>query len=298
LTDVSAQEVTVAAVNFSGAWGDKEENLARIERWLREASEAGVQIACFPELALSGYECDEALNGDGPCALHLEAAETIPGPATERLQRTCGDLGIYAIVGMPERDPEHPDRLYLSAAVIGPEGVLGAHRKTIVVGEPLYTESACFQPGSGVSSFETQFGPIGVLICYEFSLVPELARLAYLQGARIIFGLNSSPTGEAKPEFFRQQTAARATDSLIYAVGCNRVGRENKREYYGHSTIAGPRYPRLSEILASGGDGEELVAATLDLSALEAWPERHFDPRSQANWQLIARAYGDVADGS
>jgi predicted amidohydrolase len=295
---VTPSNVTVAAVNFAGVWGDAQENLRRIEERTREATGLGAEIVCFPELALSGYECDtDSLRKGRPCALHREAAETIPGPATRRLEKVCRELSVYAIVGMPERDPERGSDLYIAAAVIGPDGLVGTHRKTTVVGEPRYTESSCFRAGSSVNTLATRFGRIGVLICYEFSLVPELARLQYLQGARIVFGLNSSPAGDGKPEFFRQQTAARATDNLIYAVGCNRVGRENQREYYGHSTIAGPAYPRLSEVLASGGNGEEIVWARLELAALNAWPQRNFDPRTNVNWPLITRAYGAACEG-
>jgi predicted amidohydrolase len=286
---------TVGAVNFEGVWGDKAANLEKIERHLREAAALGVDMVCFPELALSGYECAEGSDEDGPCSLHVQMAETIPGPSTDALERLCGELGIYAIVGMPERDAGDPERLYISAAVVGPEGLVGRRRKTCVIGPPLYTETRCFTAGDELPVFSTEHGLVGVLICYEFSLAPELARILYLKGARIIFNLNASPAGEGKPEFLARQTGARATESLIYSVTCNRVGRELTREYYGHSTIAGPAYPQLHHVLAQGADREGLVHATLDLAALDAWEERNFDPGGNLAWELIAREYGQLA---
>jgi beta-ureidopropionase len=283
-------ELTVGAVNFEGVWGDKAANLEKIERHLRTAAALGVDVVCFPELALSGYECAEG--SDAPCSLHLEAAETIPGPATDALARLCRELGVYAIVGMPERDGE---RLYIAAAVVGPEGLVGNRRKTCVIGPPLYSETRCFHAGDELPVFETAHGTIGVLICYEFSLAPELSRILYLKGARVIFNLNASPAGEGKPEFLVRQAGARATESLIYTVTCNRVGRERTREYYGHSTIAGPAYPRLHQVLAQGSDREELVYATIDLAALDAWEVRNFDPRGNLAWELIAREYAKLA---
>jgi predicted amidohydrolase len=283
--------VAVAAVNYLGVWGDKAANLEKITRQIREAAAAGVEIVCFPELALSGYECDDADGGGGPCRLHMEAAETIPGAATDVFGQVCRDHGIYAIVGMPERDPDESERLYISAAVIGPEGLLGKHRKTSVIGPPLFSEPRCFQPGAEMAVFPTAHGIIGVLICYEFSFAPELSRICYLKGARILFNLNSSPLADGKPEFLTQQTGARATESLIYSVTSNRVGREANRTYYGHSTIAGPEYPRLNRVFARGGDEEQLVTASLPLDALDAWPEANFDPARNVSWDLVAREY-------
>jgi predicted amidohydrolase len=289
-------KISAAAVNYLGVWGDKAANLDKITRHVREAASVGIDIVCFPELALSGYECQGPREDGGPCAMHLEAAETIPGPATDELARHCRELDIYVILGMPERDPDEPDRLYISAAVIGPEGLVGTHRKTSVIGPPLFSETRCFHPGTELSVFDTAHGVIGVLICYEFSFVPELSRICYMKGARVLFNLNASPRAADKPAFLTQQTGARATESLIYSVTCNRVGREGSREYYGHSTIAGPTYPRLNRILARGEDREELVYATLDLAALDAWAQRRFDPARNVSWELIAREYALLAE--
>jgi predicted amidohydrolase len=292
----SRSKVSVAAVNYEGIWGDKAANLDKIKAHVREAAAVGVDIVCFPELALSGYECDEVHEDGSPCSMHVETAETIPGPATDELARLCRELDIYVIVGMPERDAADEERRYISAAVVGPEGLVGAHRKTCVIGPPLYTEPRCFEGGDEVPVFQTAHGTIGVLICYEFSLVPELARIQYLKGARILFNLNASPVGGGKPQFLTRQTAARATENLIYSVTSNRVGREASREYYGHSTIAGPAYPRLNRILAQGGEREELVYATVDLAALDAWSERNFDPAGNVDWELVAREYAQLSD--
>jgi predicted amidohydrolase len=288
--------VKVAAVNFEGVWGDKAANLKKIERYLREAAALDIDIVCFPELALSGYECAEG--DEGPCSLHMDAAETIPGPSTGALEQLCRELDLYAIVGMPERDPDDPERLYISAVVVGPEGLVGSRRKTCVIGPPLYSETRCFQAGEELPVFETAHGPIGVLICYEFSLAPELTRILSLKGARVVFNLNASPAGEGKPEFLARQTGARATENFIYSVTCNRVGRERTREYYGTSTIAGPAYPRLHQVFAQGSDSEELVHAGVDLAALDAWEERRFDPAGNLAWELIAREYAELAAGT
>ncbi|MEA2386960.1 MAG: 5-aminopentanamidase [Thermoleophilaceae bacterium] len=291
----TAGKVTVGAVNYAGIWADKAANLEKIERHIRDAAAVGVEIVAFPELAVSGYDCSEPPEGrSGPCSLHAESAETIPGPATDAIHALCRELGVYAIVSLPERDPDDAARLYISAAVIGPEGVVGTHRKTSVIGGRLFCEPSCFHAGTEVPVFETEHGRIAVLICYELGFVPELTRIAALKGAQIVFYVSSSPVGSGKPEYMLQQTGARATENLIYAVSANRTGQEPTRSYYGHSNIAGPTYPRLYRPLAQATDREELIYATLDMAAIDAWADQ-FNPAEHVNWDLISHEYAELA---
>ncbi|MDO8690397.1 MAG: carbon-nitrogen hydrolase family protein, partial [Dehalococcoidia bacterium] len=140
--------VTVGAVNWKGVWGDKSANLEKMKAKIREAARLGIDMLCFPELALTGYECsDEASSRQGPCALHAEGAETIPGPSTKEIAGLARELGIYVILGMPERDASDPRTLYISAAVVGPEGILGSYRKLHLATPPTWTEYYCFKPG-------------------------------------------------------------------------------------------------------------------------------------------------------
>ena len=291
--------VTVAGVNFRGVWGDKAANLERIKNQVQEAARLGINIIAFPELALSRYECGEEVHKHRKsCSMHTEVAETIPGPATEEIARLTKELGIYVIFGMPEKDAKDSDRLYISAAVIGPEGLIGKYRKLHLAGPPRFTESICFKPGSDLPTFETKYGPIGVLICYDFWVVPELSRLLFLKGARIIFNTSGSPVGPGKTQYMTQQVGCRASESFIYTVGCNHVGKDRTISYYGYSTIAGPVFPRMNMILAQGGEDEEIVHATINFETLRRWREVFVNLKSDVNWQLIVDEYQKVVRGS
>lgn len=258
---------TVGCVNFATAWGDRDANLARIRAAVEEAGRQGIDILAFPELALSGYECS-----DGDC-MHRRLAETIPGPATEEIAALARRFGMYVTFGMPERDRDHPSVCYISCPFIGPEGLVGRYRKVHVAPPPLFTETRCFRGGDEVPVFPTRYGPVGVQICADFWVYPELSRILMLKGARLIINCSGSASAPDRPYYLRQQTGARATENLVFTATANLTEREHTKHYYGHSTIAGPVWPRFVKILAAAGADEEIVSATLNFTQLERFRE-------------------------
>jgi len=283
------ETVSVACINFSPEWGNRAANLSKIKALSKEAAHQGNNIIIFPELALTGYECaqmpqtgiDETEKKS--CSMHKELAETIPGPSTNEITALARDLDVYIIFGMPEKDEKDPDTLYISSVVIGPEGLLGTYRKLHLAPLPRFTESLCFTPGNEVPVFETRYGIIGVLICYDFYFYPELARIMALKGADLLVNTSASAVGPGKPYFIVQQTGSRATENGVYCASANLVGKERTNSYYGHSVIAGPLTPRPAFIFAEGGETEEIVSATLSLKRLRVRKE-------QLNWQKDRQA--------
>jgi len=273
------ETVSVACVNFCPVWGDKAANLLKIKALSKQAADQGNNVIVFPELALSGYECSEDMGAEkGSCRMHRELAEPIPGPSTEDIQTLARKLDVYIIFGMPERDRAKSDAHYISAVIAGPDGLLGVYRKLHLAPPPRFTENLCFSPGNTVPVWETRYGIIGILICYDFYFYPELARIMALKGADLLINTSASSTGPGKPYFIVQQTGSRATENCVYAASANLVGKERTNTYYGHSVIAGPLTPRPAFIFAEGGETEEIVSATLSLKRLRARKE-------QLNWQ-------------
>jgi predicted amidohydrolase len=281
--------VTLACVNFQTVWGDKAANLEKMKGTVATAARFGNNIIVFPELALSGYDC-----GPPPCTHHKDTAETIPGPATEEMAKVAKDNGVYVIFGMPERDKEKPDTLYISSPLIGPEGLIGNYRKIHIAGPPLFKETDCFVGGNELPVFETRYGPIGIQICYDFWFFSELTKILALKGARLIINTTASPSGPAKEYFIVQETGNRATENTVFAGSANLVGKERVTNYYGHSCIAGPDVPRLTKIYAEGGGAEEIVTATLNFERLHIF-------QAAAHWakdrrsDLILREMQDLA---
>ena len=306
------QVVSVGCSNF--ARGDtKEESLARIEADIREAAAQGIDILTFPEGALTGtVDCSCRFEG-GACPAHREIAETVPGPSTEHIAALARELDLYVVFGMAETDPTDPKVLYNAAAVIGAEGILGTYRKVHLGSLPWVTEGITYRPGSSLPVFETRFGPIGVLICYDFWFNPELSRILTLKGARLLLNAAGTFAGPGKRDYAVQTTAVRAQENLVYAATANLVGgperadyssshldHQRADDYLGHSVIAGPAFPRFSQVFVEADDTPGLVSATLSFEKLHRWesvfPMREWRAgRQLAASKLIADEFAALA---
>jgi predicted amidohydrolase len=286
--------VSVACINFHTAWGDKAANLVKMKSFATDAAKQGNNIIVFPELALSGYECSEDIGTQKKsCRMHRESAEVIPGPSTEEMAQLAKTLDVYIIFGMPEQDKAKPARRYISSVIIAPERILGAYRKIHLPPRPRFTESLCFSPGDEVPVWETRYGKIGVLICYDFYFFPELARIMALKEATLLINTTASAAGPGKPYYLVQQTGSRATENLVYAASANLVGKERTKTYYGHSVIAGPHNPKPAFVFAEGGETEEIVSATLSFPRLNAYAEL-IDWKKRRRSQLINKEMNKV----
>ena len=278
--------MTIGVVNFTSVLGDVGATLTKVEANLREAGAQGVDLVVFPEEALTGLAgCDICRSGAGHCDYHHGLAETVPGPSTERIAVLCAEHDLYTAIGMVERDADDPEILYNAAAFIGPEGIQGTYRKLHLGSLPWVTEGVTFTPGSSLPVFETRFGPVGVQICYDFWFNPELSRLLALKGARVIVNCCGTFAGPGKRDYMVQTTATRAQENLCYVASANHVGGERSADSYsagqvdegraadmlGHSTIAGPAFPRFSQVLAEAGDTAEMVTATVSFEKLHRW---------------------------
>ena len=308
--------ITVACVNFTPVEGDKAATLARMEANIVEAAAQGSNLIVFPEEALSGAaRCAACQEQGSPCQEHLAFAETVPGESSERILALARELDVYVIFGLPERDPDDPQVLYNAAAVVGPEGIQGTYRKLHLGSLPWVTEGISFRPGDSLPIWETRYGPIGVLICYDFWLNPELSRLLALKGARLIVNCCASFAGPGKRDSMVQATATRAMENVVYTASANLVGGpsslssyagsdlvESPREanFQGHSVICGPAFPRFTHVFAEGGDTEEIVSATLNFERLHRWdavyPWRKWRrERQKETSALIAREFEKLA---
>ena len=159
---------------------------------------------------------------------------------------------------------------------------MGKYRKVHIPEDPGFHEKYYFTPGdkeSGFQVFDTKYGKIGALICWD-QWYPEAARITALKGAEIIF--YPTAIGMLKRESRKQKKIFRDAwitiqRSHAIANGCfvavvNRVGKESGNKFWGNSFVAGP----FGEIIKQGGEKEEIIMAEIDLSAIESqrreWP--------------------------
>lgn len=256
-----SRQVTIALGQIDCQLGNLSTNLDKIEHYIREAASQGTHIICFPELGTTGYRQD--LLGDKL----WELAEPIPGPTTSRIAAMAQELGVYVILPMIEKG-KMPGIVYNSAAFIGKDGtVQGAYRKV----HAYSTEGHYFTAGNTYPVFNTEFGKIGIMICYDMGF-PETARMLTLQGAEIIFV--PSAWCQEDEDIWDINIPCRALENRVFVAAVNRVGQEGEDlVMHGKSKIADTRGKTLVE---AARFQEDLIFATVDLDDLV--PARHQIP--------------------
>ena len=291
-------KATLAVVNFNGEWGNKPARLEKMMAQVKLAARQGADIIVFPELALSGYECDEeGTRLMKPCKMHEEAAEIVPGPSTNEMAKLAKELGVYVIFGMPELDKADPKVRYIAAAIVAPEGVLGTYRKLHLAPPPSFREDSCFTPGNEIPVWETKFGLVGVVICYDFFFFPELSRILALKGARLVINVSASPSFEpGKCELFTRQTGAMASENFIYTASANLVGIDRVTHFHGNSTIAGPTNSRFGSILALAGETEEVIMVSLNFDLVDYWNKVALNWKAARQTRLITEEFLKLAN--
>lgn len=283
--------LTISCINWCGQWGDKTANMEKMKEKTLEASNMGAAVVVFPELALSGYECSEEIRfKQKTCSMHFDLAETIPGPSTEEIAKVAQELGVYVIFGMPEIDAQNREFVYNSVAVIGPEGLVGRYRKLHLPDVPQFTEKLCFVAGNELPVFDTSFGRIGIQICMDFAMVPELTRLQSLKGAQIVISPSAIPLSISRYSSIPQLAARRGVDNQVYTAVANHTGKERTVEFAGYSTIAGPSPSRPLNIYANAEESEEIVTATLNMKSLR-YIQNKRNMKRKINWKFIADEY-------
>ncbi|WP_045218459.1 carbon-nitrogen hydrolase [Desulfonatronum thioautotrophicum] len=279
---------------------DPRQSLAKAEEFVRQAARLGAQVICLPELFRSPYFCQL----EDP--EFFAWAESIPGPATEALGQVAREEQVVVLASLFER--RGPGVYHNTLAVIDADGtLLGLYRKMHIPDDPGYYEKYFFAPGdTGFKNFDTRFGRIGGLVCWD-QWYPEAARITALHGAVALF----YPTAigwhpEEKAQFGAEQQDAwitvqrgHAVANGIYVAVVNRIGHEIPPsggpgiEFWGNSFVAGP----MGELLCrASADKEEILLAEIDPARLETvrqhWPFFR-DRRIDAYGGITSRYLGD-----
>jgi N-carbamoylputrescine amidase len=277
MSSPQADSFTLGLVQTSCA-ADPDANLERALSGIRQAARGGAQIVCLQELFRSLYFCQR----QDPALFDL--AEPIPGPSSEQLSRAARETGTVVVASLFER--RSPGLYHNTAAVFDADGsLLGLYRKTHVPDDPLYFEKYYFTPGDlGFRAFDTRFGRIGVLVCWD-QWFPEAARLTALQGAEVLLyptaigwhPREKAEHGAAQREAWQTVQRAHAIASGVFLAATNRVGHEGPAdgglEFWGSSFVSDP----FGVVLARAPeDREEVLVVACDRRRLEEvrrnWP--------------------------
>jgi N-carbamoylputrescine amidase len=277
-----------------------QENVAKCLAKIEDAARRGAKIICTQELFTSLYFC-QTENHD-----HFKLAEPIPGPTTEALCAVAAQHEVVIVGSLFER--RAPGVYHNTAVVIDADGkLLGKYRKMHIPDDPLFYEKFYFTPGDlGFKAWDTRYGKIGVLICWD-QWYPEGARLTALQGAQILFyptAIGWQPDefeeyGERQHASWELIQRSHAVANGVYVAAINRVGHEQTPpghpgkgiQFWGQSFLADP-----SGQIVTRGDvhQEEILLAEVDFDKLDVqrthWPflrDRRIDAYGEITKRMI-----------
>jgi N-carbamoylputrescine amidase len=256
--------VRVASIQCS-LGGDYEQNVNKVERFVREAAKRGAQIVLPSELFAGVYFCRREVADFFAWAEPFEDSKTI-----RRFAKLAGELGIVLPISFFEQDGQ---QYYNSIAIADADGkVLGRYRKSHIPDGPGYEEKFYFRPGhDGFRVWKTRFATIGVAICWD-QWFPEAARAMALMDAEILFYPTAIGSEPEEPEFdtrdpWQRAMVGHAVCNHMPLVAANRVGDEEGQLFYGSSFICDHRGDKLAEL---DRKEEGVITADFDLAKIRA----------------------------
>lgn len=248
------EKIKIAAIQMPTV-ADKMENVRTVKTYLEKIKDENPDFVILPEMFCCPYQPEN----------FPIYAEKEGGPVWQQLSGYAKQYGIYLIGGsMPEKDAE--GNVYNTSYIFDREGKqIGKHRKVHlfdidVKGGQTFKESDTLTAGDSDTVFDTEFGKIGVMLCFDIRF-PELSRMMVNDGAKVIFvpAAFNMTTGPAHWELsFR----TRALDNQIYMVGCA-PARDVSAGYisWGHSIVTDP-WGRVIDML---DEKKGILLAELDM---------------------------------
>lgn len=236
---------------------DKAETMSKAERMVREAKQNEAEIVCLPEM----WSCPYSKK------YFRQFADAENGETQTAMSRWARENDLILVGGsIPEREG---DKLYNTCFVYNENGEqIARHRKIHLFDVDFengisFKESNNFEAGRDITVFDTKFGKMGVIICFDIRF-PELSRAVANRGAQVIFcpAQFNMTTG---PKHWELSVRARAMDNELYFVAAAAARYEGfDYECWGHSTVAGP----FGMVLASCDEKEQILYCDIDLDEI------------------------------
>lgn len=268
---------TAAVIQMAASPDDPLATASHAAERLREAASAGAKLAVFPEALIGGYPKGASFGapigmrkpeGRAAFARYHAAAIDLDGPEVALLAEACAESGIFAVVGVIERDGA---TLYCTVLYFdGAQGLVGKHRKLMpTAGERLIWG---FGDGSTMPVFRTAFGTVGAVICWE-NYMPALRMHMYHQGVT----LYCAPTADDRDTWLPTMRHVAMEGRCFVLTACQYITRAaygpdhesalgddpDRVMMRGGSAIMGP----MGQVLAGPDfDGETILYATIDPS--------------------------------
>lgn len=287
------QSVRVAVIQAASIIMDKDATIDKAITLIQQATEKGAKIVVFPEAFIPAYPRGLSFgtiigsrsdDGRKDWYQYWDNSIPVPGDATDQLGIAAREAGVYLIMGVIERDSEYSGgSLYCSVLFFGPDGVLlGKHRKL----KPTAAERIVWGEGDGstLPVFDTPFGKIGALICWE-NYMPLARAAMYAQGVQIYI----APTADAR-ETWQSTIRHIAMEGRCFVLSCNQYVT---RDMYPKDLACYSDLKSSPEVMCTGGSAvvgpmgdyvaepvwgkEEVIIADLDMKQI-VYSQFDFDP--------------------
>ena len=231
--------------------------LEKAEAMVREAAANGADVVCLPEM----FTCPYA------SAYFHKFADAGHTQALEEMSAWAKDNHILLIGGsVPELSE---GKLYNTCFVFNQDGrQIARHRKVHLFDVDLpgmrFFESHTFSPGNEITVFDTDFGRMGVGICFDVRF-PELFRAMAKRGAEVIF-LPAQFNMTTGPAHWQPTLRMRALDNEVFFIAASAARYEGfAYECWGHSTVVDP----YGAVIASCDEKEQILYASIDTTRVD-----------------------------
>ena len=238
---------------------DKKENIKKASLMIKESVAKNADFIVLPEMFNCPYSNDKFIE-------YCESEQD--SPTLKEISKLAKDNDVYILAGsIPESEG---DALYNTSFLFDKNGkIIGKHRKMhlfdIDVKDKItFKESDVLTAGDDFTIADTEFGKIGIGICYDIRF-PELARIMVENGALILFypGAFNMTTGPAHWELLFK---SRALDNQIFCVGvAPALNSAASYHSYGHSIITNP----WGEVVVEADEKEQIIISEIDLNELK-----------------------------
>jgi NAD+ synthase (glutamine-hydrolysing) len=263
LTSAAERRLRLALAQINPSVGDLAGNARGIRAGMERAAAQGVQVVCFPELALTGYPPEDLLLKPNFIRDTRRALDDLIAASKDFPRLT-------AVIGFVERAED----LYNAAAVIHNGKLAGVYHKHFLPNYGVFDENRYFQAGEGAPIFIIDGVRVGVNICEDIWYATGPATLQGYAGAEVLANISASPYHSGKRAERERMLATRASDTGSFVAYVNLIGGQDEIVFDGASCVFDQRGGLLARAPSFADD-----LLVVDLNIEGVFTQRLHDPR-------------------